>query len=157
MFSLRRLVMLAAAGFLTASNAAAVDGKNYAAAQCVQVQGNGILYSNATILNPSSSSTMVLDCPAVKDGTDIDSGLVKALDQSGSSVDCTLLSLFVSGSGIFGYSDGDATTGNSSSWQTLHFGSMSANSNGWYWMSCSIPPTSSGNMSGIAMYKIVEN
>lgn len=151
---------LVLAGVLATSSAMAADGKNYAGLDCHIVQGNGFIYSFGSIINPSTTTDMVLACPAVKDAANISSGAIVVRDQSlTSDVSCTLFSNHTSGSSIVGDTDGPRVSapGTSPNWQSVSFGSVSATSNSAYWYLCTIPKANGSLQSGLAMYKIVEN
>ncbi len=155
----KRTLSLSVAGVaLLIGSTAVADGKNYPASNCVVWSGGAISYNLSAIFNYTGSNTYV-DCPAVKDATSIASGYVKAKDRSpGSGVECSLSSLYVSGAGFFGWQSAPVSTGGSAdNWQTLSYGALGANSAGYYYYSCVIPPVSGGNASGIAMYHITEN
>ncbi len=148
---------IAGSAMLLASASVAADGKNYAGSQCVRFSGGALSYNYSRIYNNTTTDSFV-DCPAVKDASSISSGYVKVLDRSSAAVECGLNSLYVSGTGLYGWqSPIVASGGNSTTWQTLSFGSLGANSAGYYYYSCKIPAITGGNASAIAMYHVNEN
>jgi hypothetical protein len=149
---------LAGVALLVVGVSGAADGKNYAASQCVRWSGGAISYNLSSIYNGTASDSYV-DCPAVKDSSSIASGYVKAKDRSpGSGVECSLNSLYVSGSGFFGWQSAVVSTGGSAdTWLNMSFGALGADAAGYYYYSCKIPAVSGGNASSIAMYHVNEN
>jgi hypothetical protein len=166
----RRMYMSARATFwllvvvmtMGASLAYAIDTKIYPGSMCVKWSSGGIAtYNWSSIRTASSTSTLGLDCPAVHDAVNIQSGWVRVTDLNFSAdIRCTLESVYRANlnSSVFHWFSGPrSSVGSSPNVQTLTFGPVGANSISHYYYSCSIPPTYSGNVSSIHTYQIVEN
>lgn len=143
--------------------AQAIDGKNYAGSECVKWTGAGVpVYSSSAIGNGSSTSTLFLDCPAVKDSINhsVSRTWVRAKDMHPTqAVRCNFNSVFMNASGgMSGWSTPFQSTGGFGTFvQVLNSGGLPASSVGHYYFSCRIPPRSSGNASLIATYRVDEN
>ena len=151
------IMVLAIASIVSLSIAAHADWKNYPASMCVKVSGPTPSYSSSNIYNPSTTTTMHVDCPAVKDtDASIAGAWMKVKDRNSSmAVECTFVSAYVSGSTVYYWSTSEAST-TSSSWTTLEFSGLSENDSGYYYIGCSVPPKES-YMSGIGPYRVNEN
>jgi hypothetical protein len=138
----------------------AVDGKNYPGSMCVRWSGTSTpVYNFSAIGNPSSTTWLYLDCPAVKDASNIASGWVRMLDRHYSSnISCRLYSVYASTGGYYGWvTPVVSSTGSSANPQHRPFGGIGGNSIAHYYYSCSIPPTYSGYVSYITSYQVSEN
>lgn len=143
-------------GALNLSPAHAVDGKLYPGSMCVRWAGTTApAYSYSDIGNPSSSTSLSLDCPAVRDAATISGGAAYVVDLSYSdNISCNLVS---SSRYSLAASPTRTTTGSGTTPQVLSFGGLGADSASHYYFSCRIPPTYLGNTSWISTYKVVEN
>jgi hypothetical protein len=138
----------------------ALDGKNYPGSMCVRWSGTSTpIYNFSAIGNPSATTDLRLDCPVIKDATNISSGWVRVIDQHYSdNVGCNLNSLYRSGGSYVGWwTPWVSSVGSSGNPQHLGFGSVGANSLTHYYYSCRIPPTYGGNLSYITSYNVTEN
>jgi hypothetical protein len=147
---------------LGATQAHAVDGKNYPGSMCVPWGANRTpTYYYSAIGNPSTSTDLLLDCPIVRDSitNTIQSGWVKAIDQHYyDNVSCRLDSIYFSGGAAWGWSSPTlSSSGSSGNPQHLAFGGVGANNTAHYYYSCRIPPTFNGNVSSITSYQVNEN
>jgi hypothetical protein len=138
----------------------AVDGKNYPGSNCVRVSGATPIYGESAIGNPSTTTGLSVDCPAVKDATNIQSGWVRVIDNHTTQVvSCTLVCVSRSGTTTSSCVRQDFSTGSSASVQELSFGSLTClgcNNRAHYYYSCYIPPTQAGT-SWIRTYQVLEN
>ena len=138
------------------------DGKLYPGAMGIRWNSSDPFpaLNSSMIQNPSSTQWLRLDLPVVHAvmGNSIKKGWVKAVDRSyNKNVRCKLVSVYRNGSSFWGWSTGFKYTGGSGSGpQTLNFGNVGANSSCHYYFSCHIPPTYSGNKSGIVSYYVEE-
>ena len=154
--------MLLAATFIlttSVSQVHATDGKNYPGSMCIRVTGGGGIptISDGGIGNASSTSTMRLECPAIKDQAfNIDSGWVLVYDRHFSqAVKCSLHSrspIYASISPVVS-SVGGSATGPS---ETLRFGWRGGLSISRYFYSCEIPPAFNGAISYLVSYHVEE-
>lgn len=151
------LMGLAVAG----SIALATDDKTYAGAACVKEGTAGVLEADlyGRAFNRSSTATLTVICPVVRDDTGgaFDGGRATVIDQHYSqNVTCSLVNYSEWGPGWNGYIS-RTTSGSSPSPMVLNFsGANNIDSNAYYAMRCVIPPTYSGNASGVWAYKVME-
>ncbi len=143
------------------------DKKNYSASSCQRVSGGVVNYtSHGWLYNSSTSSSLKVSCPLVKDNMDnaLRRGFVMVKDRNSSyAVECWLKSRWVEdgSSGYWGYTmydnNSDASTGNSNNWRKLDFGGAIFNGKGYDTVNyyCSIPPKGS-SYSYIASYSLTE-
>lgn len=133
-----------------------VMGVRYNASQPVPHESYGALY------NPSSTSTLSLALPIVRDGSggNIDSGWVKLVDQHyNQDISVRLYSIYRSDSTgeIYGWlSSTQTTTGSGPQVQTLTFGSLATNTYSSAYYFVTLPPTYSGVESQVISYYVVE-
>jgi hypothetical protein len=154
----------ALAVFVMQANAAhATDDLQFPGSSCVQYGTGSKSYSYSAINNASSTYSLELDCPVVRDqtGHTIASGSwVRVIDQHYSEdVRRELTSIQFSGvSSISGWGSGmEYSSGSNTAVQVLSFGAVGSNSLSHYYLSCEIPPSFSGNRSYITSYRVVEN
>lgn len=158
MIRIKALLTLGAVLF-AASNAAADDSKNYAGLECERLWGGSISYTGwGAVANASSSSTLFVECPGVKDATSIGSGYARVKDRHATlDVECSLTVNYTSGSSFVSFADTDSSDNSPDSWQKLFYSSLGeSNTESYYVLTCGIPPMSGTNMSSIAMYNILE-
>ena len=157
---------------LGASQAHAVDGKQYGGSMCVRFAGATAVLpklNGSRILNPEKT-VLSLDCPAVHDvtGKGIKSGFVDVIDQNfvnntandrNSQVCAELASVSQVGSSTITFRSAGrkCTTGANSVSQRLTFGGLPADSNAHYFYSVSLPPPFNGAQSALISYKIDED
>lgn len=140
---------------LVSMNALAIDGKNYAGAECRQVSGGSLGFFGGTEYNASSTSELNLICPFVKDSTSVTSGTVTVYDRNPSiDVTCSIITEFNNSSGTFYNFANVASSGFGSAPQVLSFGALPGNE--YYYATCSLPRSSSGNVSHIASFVVNE-
>ncbi len=145
---------------LSAVQVHAVDGKNYPGSLCVRWSGTSTpVYNFSAIGNPSATTELRVDCPVVKDASNIQSGWVLVVDQhDNDGIGCNLNSLYRSGGGYAGWSTPwVSSVGRSDDAQPLGFGSVGSNNLTHYYYSCRIPPTDAGRISYITSYHVREN
>ena len=159
--------LLSVAVTVASMSVAHADAKNYPGSMCVETSGTGKQMWFSSIRNNSTTSTLHVDCPVVKDnvygsGT-IKSAWMKVMDQHPTeSVSCTLYSVYGNSSGNVSYwynSVPKTSGGNSQTWQTMNFGTRGANTISHYFFGCSIPrrSTSGTGWSYILSYQVDES
>ncbi|MEM9487981.1 MAG: hypothetical protein AAGC55_02490 [Myxococcota bacterium] len=139
---------------------AQADIKTYPGSMCVVYSGSGDVYNFSAIGNNSTTTPLKVDCTAVRDThNSVKSGWIKVQDRhSSQAVECSMASIYVSGSGFYGWTSSiRASGGNSANWQTLSFGSLGANTTSHLYYSCSIPPRTSSGTSFVGTFQIDEN
>jgi hypothetical protein len=138
----------------------AVDGKNYPGSLCVPWSGPTPIFGESAIGNPSTTMALRVDCPAVKDATNIQSGWARVIDNHTTApVSCTLVCVSRSGTTSSACTRTASSSSNSASVQHLSFSSLTCtgcNSLAHYYYSCTIPPTQAGT-SWIRTYQVLEN
>lgn len=136
-------------------NARAADDKSYPGATCRQTSGGSLSFFGGTVDNASTTSTLNVICPFVKDSTSITSGSVTVYDRHPSAdVTCQMITEFNNSSGTFFNFANVSSSGFGSAPQVLSFGALPGNQ--YYYATCAIPPISSGNVSHVASFTIVE-
>jgi hypothetical protein len=107
----------------TNSPAAADDPKLYPGSMCVKWSGPNPTYSWSSIQNPSSSSYLYLDCPAIRDniGNSINDASITVVDRNyNQDVQCSLNSFYHYSGGFLGWSSpNNYSYGSSNNAQTL--------------------------------------
>ncbi|RLU00176.1 hypothetical protein [Ketobacter sp.] len=162
MFQLLKTTVLASACALAAASALAADAKNYPGSMGVKYSGATPSYSSSAIVNPSSSSWMYVDLPAINDeDNDILISYVRVLDRHYSSdVRCSINQAYWNNSAdtMYGWWGTNVySTGSSSNSQTLSTGPLGGTGmNVHTYFSCAVPPTYSGNQSRIISYYVYE-
>jgi hypothetical protein len=144
---------------LSAVPVQAEDGKNYPGSMCVRFAGPAPFYHNSGIGNPGSTDLLV-DCPAIKDATNIRSGWVRVVDRNpNADVRCELRSLIRAGSTWDGCGTGFVSSaGNPVTTLHLSFPGLSCSTPlHHYFYSCRIPPAVNGSISYITSYQVNEN
>lgn len=150
----------------TVARAASEDPKIYAGAQCVAASGTASVattYSSSgsrpgAIYNRSTSSTLAVICPVVRDNTseDVKSAWVYVVDRSSYAVECELC--FQSPTGSTESCASDSSTGSSATPQALSIsGPGTPVSNGHLYFYCEIPPASGSNYSYLISYQVHED
>ena len=139
------------------TKASAQDYKTYPGSMCVKWQGPEPTISFSSILNPSSSEYLYVDCPLIVDVTDghVSLPYVVLLDQHYSKdVRCSINSAQRKNSTWYGYwGSNQFSEGNSTNKQEfLWYKHSKAGDYGIYYFSCRIPPTYNGNKSAIISY-----
>ena len=137
------------------------DQKVYPGSMGVKFSGATPSYYFSTIGNPSSTTTMGVDLPAVNDtNTNIESSWVRVLDRHYSAgVSCSLNTAYWNNTyDTFYGSWGAAVTsaGSSNDVQVLNTGTAHGSAERHIYFSCSIPATYSGNLSHIVSYSVDE-
>jgi hypothetical protein len=154
-----RVSWMACACIILVASQAFADGKNYPGSVCVKWGTGGIVtISSSRIGNSSVSTTLEIDCPAMKDGGATTSGFARVLDRnSSSSIQCSLVDAHVLLTDAVVYTDfdSDSSTGSSNTHQELTFGSQTSAASSYKYLACSIPPTDIGT-SYVAMFNIDE-
>ncbi len=154
--------MLGLSATLSAPQALAVDKKAYSAFGCVKIFGPGAVFSSGgSIGNQSSAGFVAVQCPAVKDATHIQSGVVQITDQNPTDhVGCMLFMehrnpsnsavVFNNSPAKFAPFSGDGT-------QLLSFGPIATGQDfAQYYYSCRIPAVHNNKASMIHTYQVVE-
>ena len=153
----------------TGGPAAALDGKSLPGAACQPGDQSQSYITDpfGRILNPSTTQSLVVTCPVVRDiitgnsSNGIDQAFVKVIDNNpntGSEVGCTLAS-FRGDNGQAVEVTSRTTVGSNPNVQTLPtFTDLASTSGGFYSLRCLIPPRTSSTapLSGIVMYQIDE-
>ena len=142
--------------------ALASDGKIYPGSMGVRYAGTSTpTLSCSAIGNPSTSSWLYLDLPAIHDtiGGNINKSWVRVIDQHYSSnISCQLCSVFRSGCSWYGWvSPTRYSSGSGCNEQVLSPGGVGANSRSHYYFSCKIPPRYNNNTSYIISYYVSED
>jgi len=140
---------------LMSASALAVDGKSYPGATCRQTSGGSLGFFGGTVNNLSTTSTLNLICPFVKDSSSITNGTVTVYDRHPTAdVSCQIITEFNNSSGNFFNFATVTSSGFGSAPQVLSFGALPGNQ--YYYATCSVPPVSSGNVSHVASFDITE-
>lgn len=147
---------------MCASASIASDGKIYPGSMCVRYAGTSTpSYNNSAIGNPSSTSWLYLDCPAIHDTVsgNVKEGWVRMIDRHYSSdVKCSLNSIYRSGNSFWGWwTSNKNSSGSGVNPQHVSYGGIGASSQAHYYYSCQIPPSYSGNVSYIISYYVEED
>lgn len=162
MFQLIKTTVLASACALAATSVLAADVKTYPGSMGVKYSGPTPTYSSSSIGNPSSSSWMYVDLPAINDeDNDILTSYVRVLDRHYSSeVRCSINQAYWNNSAgvMYGWwGPNVSSSGSSTSSQTLFTGALGGTGmNVHTYFSCRVPPTYSGNVSRIISYYVYE-
>ena len=141
--------------------ALAADGKIYPGSMGVRYAGTSTpTYNCSAIGNPSSSSWLYLDLPAIHDtiSGNINKSWVRVIDQHYSSdIKCTLCSVYRHKCSYYGWFSADNSKGSGCHAQVLNTGGVGANKHSHYYFSCKIPPKYNNNTSYIISYKVEED
>jgi len=158
------LAGLAVGSLAFISNAAAGDDKVFSGNSCVPdpgTLGTPFLYFNS-IGNDSTTNSLTVHCPFVKDSTSIQQGVMYAFDRNtaaGADVSCTITyGGWHVGSATFAATTQTATTvGTDTGMQQIAFGALlTPGFGGSYFASCTIPPKTAAGASHIAYFQLVE-
>lgn len=140
--------------------AAANDGKSFPGAMCHELlagQANAVGRGNDGFFN-FGTGTVTAECPIVRDGIingGINAAYVRVVDRSSTGdITCTLYSL--QSNGARQQVQTQATAGVNTAGDTLTFNAMQAADDGYYHLSCNIPPNGSGGVSRIISYRVDE-
>jgi hypothetical protein len=149
-----------AASALVLPTLAAADTKHYMGASCEAADPSGrdafVVDANGGIFNHSTTSTLRVLCPAVRDAGRIASAQVGVVDASLSTrLRCTLRT--INGGGFFQAQQSVTAPRGTISVQQLSFAGQSAPSAGVgsYALECFVPPRQV-NPSGVVLYTITE-
>jgi hypothetical protein len=137
------------------------DQKVYPGSMGVKFSGPSPSYYFSTIGNPSSTTTMSVDLPAVNDtNTAIESSWVRVLDRHYSSgVSCSLNTAYWNNTYDTFYGSWGAlvtSAGSSNDVQVLNTGTAHGSAERHIYFGCAIPATYSGNLSHIVSYSVDE-
>jgi hypothetical protein len=160
------LASLVACSLGVISNAAAaINNKTYPGLGCVPdpgTSGTPALFMSS-IFNDSTTDTLNVHCPFVRDDNNINSGLLKAFDRNPAAVNgdvsCTIVfggwgtdtasSAFLSTSAV--------TSGSATGLQTIQFGAIQVPTfGGSYYAACTIPPKTASGASHITFFTVGE-
>ena len=145
----------------TPVSAIAADTKRYPGSTCRQTSGGSLGYFAGTIFNGSSTSELNVICPLLLDTGSIASGRVTLYDRNNAVANsCTIFSSTPNYNGtgtVFEDFETVGTTTGESSTDPFDetFGAIGAGD--YYYATCSIARTSSGNASDLATISITEN
>lgn len=140
------------------SLANAADRKVYPGSMGVKFSGPTPTYNFSAIGNPSSTTWMYVDLPAINDDTTsgIDTSWVQVLDRHyTSNVRCSINSAYWNNTydSFYGYwGPSVSSTGSSNDAQTLNTGAATGGSTRHEYFSCAVPPSYSGNVSYLVSY-----
>jgi hypothetical protein len=141
--------------------AAANDGKSFPGAMCHEQlagQATSVVRGVDGFFNFSDTITVTASCPIVRDGIingGINAAFVRVVDRaSNRDVVCTLYSL--QSNGLRQQSETRATADVNTAGETLTFNAMQAADDGYYHLSCDIPPDGPGGTSRIISYRVDE-
>jgi hypothetical protein len=142
--------------------ALAADGKIYPGSMGVRYAGTSTpTYSCSAIGNPSTTSWLYLDLPAVHDTVagNINTSWVRVIDQHyNADISCQLCSVYRCGCGFCGwFSPTKYSSGSNCIEQVLSPGGVGANDHSHYYFSCKIPPRYNNNTSYIISYYVEED
>ena len=152
--TITRLAIFAGLGLVT-STSFAVDDKRYPGADCRQISGGIYNFFGGTVFNSSTTSALGLMCPFVKDSAGVTSGSVTVYDRHPSQdISCTIFSELNNASGNFFTSAAVTSSGFGSAPQVLGFGALPNNE--YYYATCTLPPSSAGNVSHLASFVVNE-
>ncbi|MCG8312616.1 MAG: hypothetical protein MI976_05320 [Pseudomonadales bacterium] len=162
MFKLAKNSLTVAVLAVATSAAQADDQKVYPGSMGVKYSGPTPTYSTSSIGNPSSTSWMYVDLPAINDlSDDVKASYVRVLDRHYSSdVRCTVNQAYWNNTAdtFYGWWGGAQYSGGSSTnSQTLNTGAVGGTGGAVHtYFSCRVPPTYSGNVSRIISYSVTE-
>ena len=147
----------------------AVDAKNYPGSTCQPSSGpaDALQYSLGVVSNSSSTDSIVLDCPIIKDvlNTPLSRGRIAVIAQNpNEAVLCTIRSIEAPNGADFPsrvFTQLVSTPGTDRGAQYLNFASLTDFGNdSYYAMTCRLPPSFLENdvqrQSGIIFYQIRE-
>ena len=141
--------------FLT-SGLAQADYWVFAGTNCMEKNDSSpdMYYRYTVAYNNSSSATKTVVCPLSLDNTNLfqDSVYIGVLDNHPTlAVECTLYE-----ASIYGGTErqGDTKASGGTGGTELSLGKVSYYTNSQAYIECTVPPTSSGSMSGISGYEI---
>ena len=122
--------------------------KQFAGAQCVRISGGSFAYYGGTIQNLSSSSTLNVMCPLIRDSAGLDGTQIYVYDRHPSqAVSCNVVAEAYSSGGLYSEFNTLASTGTGfqvmENWTDLSIGTA-------FYATCQVPPSSSGNVSHVA-------
>lgn len=153
--------MLLLLSLLTSGSAVAVDPFVYPGSNCVRHYGPNPIYLLSAIGNPSSTSSLYVDCPSAYDHTGfLDGSWFRAQDNiAGNSlnqrVQCSTINAWMNGVGEwvtrtrFAQTSGTGTqTRAVSSFRTVH--AVESHS----FLSCRLPPTQFGQTNWLTSYSV---
>jgi hypothetical protein len=152
-----KILMLAGIVGLGATDAAAIDSYRAAGATCYKVGGNGSLgVASGMVFNFSTTSTVDVACPLLRDAASIANGNVQVFDRHATmDVSCTIVSSSMTGATD---SRSVSTSGSQAGVYTLPFtGIPAVNTDSFYWAVCTIPPAHNSQFSHIARFLVNEN
>ncbi|BFM04892.1 hypothetical protein [Halioxenophilus aromaticivorans] len=162
---MKKLVFLSVLGsavFMLSTAALAADWKTYPGSMGVKFKGPSPYINHSGIYNPSSTSVMYVDLPIINDDSnDIASSNVRVIDRHYSQdIRCSVNQRYMSTSSgsVYGYMGGNKLSSGSSAFlQKLNTGALGGSGSAVHsYFSCKIPPTYSGNRSGIFSYYVNE-
>lgn len=157
------LMMVAIPAIFSSTIAVANDAKTFSALSCVKKGTSGILdFENSSIKN-TGTTTLVVDCPIVRDSTfvSIASGEVLVTDLSSSSgITCQLKSISQNAATgvvkIESQTKWTSTPVFGNTVVTLFFTALQTTPQAYYYYTCSIPAATASGASKLHGYRISE-
>ncbi len=163
----KTLAALAITSTALISAQAHAGAANSPASQCVKWTNGDVtpLLSASAIYNPSATQWMRVDCPVERTDFDgflhnaaVEGSWIRAVDRHYSAnVSCQLISYSRNsdGSASFWGTPVRTSSGSGNSTQHLNTGGLAGdNSISHLYFSCNVPPTYSGNQSGLVTYQV---
>ena len=147
--------------FVTGS-AFAIDGKIYPGSMGIRWNSSDPVphLSASAVFNSSSTKSLRLDLPVIHDSIhhSISSGWVRVIDRHyNQNIRVSMNSVYRNGCSFWGWWGANKySAGTNCSAQALSFPGLGSNSQAHYYYSVTIPPTYSGNKSGIVSYYVAE-
>jgi hypothetical protein len=136
------------------------DSKIYSGLMCVNYGSAGIAnYEYGAIGNYSSTDTLRVGCPIVRDGnnTTMTGGYVQVFNRPGSPrVACRIVAGSATDAGLTGaFSSYQYSTNDGEDW--LSFGNPGGTPFSHYYYFCTIPPMTSAGASHVVSYQVIEH
>ena len=134
------------------------DVKIYSGLMCVNYGSAGIAnYEYGAIGNYSSTDTLRVGCPIVRNGTDavMTAGSVQVFNRPGSRVACRVVAGSATDAGLTGaFSLYQDSTEDGEDW--IDFGNPGGTAFSHYYYFCNIPPMTSEGASSVVSYQVTE-
>lgn len=144
---------------LAATDASAIDTYRASGATCYKIGTAGTLsFFGGTIDNLSSTDTLTVMCPLLRDQASMNSGSVEMFDRHTTlDVACTIFAEGATGSTVASDSASVHSDGFASDFQTRNWGAIPTFSDDYHYATCTLPPTQSGNVSHLVRFTVNEN
>lgn len=139
-----------------APSAMASDAKIYSGTSC-EANPASLYYANGWAKNTSSVSTLTVDCAIARDNGFGAAITMYLIDRHYTNdVSCYASSIVIGTEWSGWWTAVYSTSGSSTTPQAVNLGTIPGNSVSWLHLTCTVPPTYSGNASGIQSYIVTE-